>query len=91
MTDQIIDLHYTTGRSVLFHPAKEGIDGNRAHFVGNVMIDSLFAARSRTVLPVETLHQSFTDTGLIEAPGDSGVVTLDRLSNVDEPKSFVNF
>ncbi len=88
LTDQIADLLYTTERSAQLNLAKEGIDGNRVHFVGNVMIDSLLAARSRAVPPIETLRQSGTDPSFIEAPRGYGVVTLHRPSNVDDPETL---
>ena len=41
LTDQIADLLYTTERAAHDNLAREGVDASRAHFVGNVMIDSL--------------------------------------------------
>jgi UDP-N-acetylglucosamine 2-epimerase len=39
------DLLYTTERSAHQNLAREGIAAERAHFVGNLMIDSLRAAQ----------------------------------------------
>src|SRR4051812_37129164 len=55
LTDQIADLLYTTERSAHDNLAREGIAAGRAHFVGNVMIDSLLANRAQAVDPRETL------------------------------------
>ena len=57
LTDQIADLLYTTERVAHDNLAREGIDAARAHFVGNVMIDSLLANRALAVPPEETLRR----------------------------------
>ena len=41
LTDQISDMLFTTERNALVNLEHEGIDRERIHFVGNVMIDSL--------------------------------------------------
>jgi UDP-N-acetylglucosamine 2-epimerase (non-hydrolysing) len=41
LTDQISDLLFTTEKSALANLEREGIDPQRVHFVGNVMIDTL--------------------------------------------------
>jgi UDP-N-acetylglucosamine 2-epimerase (non-hydrolysing) len=85
LTDQIADLLYTTERGAHDNLAREGIALERAHFVGNVMIDSLLSHRSRALPPAETLRQAgrsdFAKQGY-------GVVTLHRPSNVDEPRAL---
>lgn len=86
LTDQIADLLYTTERSAQLNLAREGIDGDRIHFVGNVMIDSLLAARPNAVHPGETLRRAGIGSGFIESASGYGVVTLHRPSNVDDPK-----
>ncbi len=88
LTDQIADLLYTTERSAQLNLAKEGIDENRVHFVGNVMIDSLLAARPNAVAPAETLRRSSVNPDFIEPPCGYGVVTLHRPSNVDDPETL---
>jgi UDP-N-acetylglucosamine 2-epimerase (non-hydrolysing) len=85
LTDQIADLLYTTERTAHMNLAKEGVDDKRVHFVGNVMIDSLFAAQSSAVPPAVTLRQAGGNPDFIETPGGYGVVTLHRPSNVDDP------
>src|SRR6185369_10981803 len=55
VTDQLADLLYTTERSAHQNLAGEGIAAERAHFVGNLMIDSLRAAQKKAVPPQVTL------------------------------------
>lgn len=86
LTDQMADLLYTTERSAHLNLANEGIEEGKIHFVGNVMIDSLLAARSRAVHPRDTLARCGIDSDFIE-PG-YGVVTLHRPSNVDAPETL---
>lgn len=88
LTDQIASLLYITERSAQLNLIKEGIDGNQVHFVGNVMIDSLHAARSSAVAPAETLRRSGAPPDFIESPAGYGVVTLHRPSNVDDPETL---
>jgi len=84
LTDQISDLLYTTERSAHANLAREGIDGDRIQFVGNLMIDSLLSHKPRAVPISAMLEQAG-----IPAPAQSewkryGVVTLHRPSNVDD-------
>jgi UDP-N-acetylglucosamine 2-epimerase (non-hydrolysing) len=84
LSDQISDLLYTTERSAHDNLAREGIPGERMHFAGNVMIDSLLFHRSRAVPAAQTLRAARAGFG---AQG-YGVVTLHRPSNVDEPEAL---
>ena len=61
LTDQIADLLYTTERAAHDNLAREGIDASRAHFVGNVMIDSLLANRALAIPPRETMRRGGFD------------------------------
>ena len=83
LTDQISDLLYTTERNALDNLKREGIAEERVVFVGNVMIDSLLASRSRAVPADVLLREAGLDPARI-ADG-YGVVTLHRPSNVDDP------
>ncbi|MFV0662201.1 non-hydrolyzing UDP-N-acetylglucosamine 2-epimerase [Denitromonas sp.] len=83
LTDQLSDLLYTTERSAHANLAREGIDAERAVFVGNVMIDTLMANRHKAVAPEALLAQAGLDPQRIA--GGFGVVTLHRPSNVDDP------
>lgn len=86
LTDQISDLLYTTERSAHDNLNREGIDGQRAIFVGNVMIDSLFSNLPKAIPPRVLLERAGFDPERI-AHG-YGVVTLHRPSNVDHPETL---
>jgi len=77
VTDAISDLLLVTEESGLHNLEKEGVGSEKIHFVGNLMIDSLFFhlehARSSPILDELGLRgERF------------GVVTLHRPSNVDD-------
>jgi UDP-N-acetylglucosamine 2-epimerase (non-hydrolysing) len=76
LTDAISDLLYVSEPSGLTNLKKEGIPDERVVLVGNVMIDSLLAARQHALG-----SSVLTDLGLT---GPYGVVTLHRPSNVDD-------
>jgi UDP-N-acetylglucosamine 2-epimerase (non-hydrolysing) len=80
LTDQISDLLFTTERSAADNLRREGIDGARIHFVGNVMIDSLKTHLNRAVAPTETLAAAG-----FAPPPVFALATLHRPSNVDDP------
>jgi UDP-N-acetylglucosamine 2-epimerase (non-hydrolysing) len=88
LTDQIADLLYTTERVAHDNLAREGIDASRAHFVGNVMIDSLLANRSLAVPPEESLRRGGVDPAAFDVGAGFGVVTLHRPSNVDSAEAL---
>jgi UDP-N-acetylglucosamine 2-epimerase (non-hydrolysing) len=77
LTDRLADLLLTPSRDAHEHLAAEGIPAERVAFVGNVMIDTLFArlADARDVDMPGRL-------GLRE--GEYAVATLHRPSNVDD-------
>jgi UDP-N-acetylglucosamine 2-epimerase (non-hydrolysing) len=76
LTDQISDLLFTTERAALANLAREGIDPARVHFVGNVMIDTLYRNLEDAVPAAETLGTTLAQYA---------VLTLHRPSNVDDP------
>lgn len=82
LTDQISELLFTTERGALANLQREGIDPERVHFVGNVMIDSLMHSLERAVPSGETLASA----GIDAARGDYALLTLHRPSNVDDPE-----
>jgi UDP-N-acetylglucosamine 2-epimerase (non-hydrolysing) len=82
LTDQISDLLFVTERSGLDNLAREGIAPEKCHFVGNVMIDSLFANRQRAIPAAATLAKA----GARFSAKRYAVLTLHRPSNVDDPK-----
>ncbi len=77
LTDQISDLLFVTEQSGIDNLKNEGINSDKVHFVGNVMIDTLMANR-----------QKAGDSDVLERLGLSvkgyAAVTLHRPSNVDD-------
>lgn len=85
LTDQISDLLFTTERDAEANLAREGIDGERVRFVGNVMIDTLMMNRENAV-PASLTISRITGSGIqIDSGSDYALVTLHRPSNVDVP------
>lgn len=76
VTDSISDLLFVTEQSGIDNLKKEGIDSNKVHFVGNVMIDTLFSNKEK-VEKSDILEQM----GLKQK--GFAVITLHRPSNVD--------
>jgi len=78
VTDRLSDLLFLPSRDAAANLAGEGIAGERMHFVGNVMIDTLSWAMPQAIR--------------LDAPARHGlsgarfaVVTLHRPANVDDP------
>jgi len=90
LTDQISDLLYTTERNAAENLAKEGINGSRVHFVGNLMIDSLRSALPKAVAVPELLRREGLSPGLAGDPLRYAAVTMHRPSNVDDPQALAN-
>ncbi|MCD6393898.1 MAG: UDP-N-acetylglucosamine 2-epimerase (non-hydrolyzing) [Planctomycetes bacterium] len=81
LTDQISDLLFVTEQSGIDNLKNEGINSDKVHFVGNVMIDTLVANR-----------QKAQDSDVLERLGLSAkgyaAITLHRPSNVDDMDKF---
>jgi UDP-N-acetylglucosamine 2-epimerase (non-hydrolysing) len=78
VTDRLADLLLTPSADADENLVAEGVPRARIHRVGNVMIDSLLAARSKAeALP------TLREMGL--TPRQYAVCTLHRPSNVDDP------
>jgi UDP-N-acetylglucosamine 2-epimerase (non-hydrolysing) len=77
LTDSVSDLLFTTEPSADENLAREGIPESRVHFVGNVMIDTLFRYRERA-------RQSDILGRLGLNRKGYAVLTLHRPSNVDD-------
>jgi UDP-N-acetylglucosamine 2-epimerase (non-hydrolysing) len=81
VTDAVSDVLFTSEPAGNDNLAREGVSPRRVHFVGNVMIDTLFRYRERaresTIL---------ADLGLV--PGAYATLTLHRPSNVDTPEAL---
>jgi UDP-N-acetylglucosamine 2-epimerase (non-hydrolysing) len=81
LTDRISDLLFVTEQAGVDNLRKEGIDSNRVHFVGNVMIDTLLANRAKAEKS-DVLER----LGLVK--GGYAAITLHRPSNVDDEAKF---
>jgi len=75
--DAIADELFTTDRGAGETLLREGVPGDRIHFVGNVMIDSLMAN-----LPAAMRLAHYQQFGL--TPGGYATLTLHRPSNVED-------
>ena len=82
LTDQLSELLFTTEASAEDNLANEGIQRNRVHFVGNVMIDTLLFNLEHAVPASATLASAGISA---DGNGDYGLITLHRPSNVDDP------
>ncbi|NWG40069.1 MAG: UDP-N-acetylglucosamine 2-epimerase (non-hydrolyzing) [Hydrogenophilaceae bacterium] len=81
LTDQISSLLFTTERSALENLKREGVDEAAVHFVGNVMIDSLFRNLAQSVPAEQTLGRNIDQYALL---------TLHRPSNVDHKATLAS-
>ena len=78
-TDAICDYLFTTDRMADANLLREGASPDRIHFVGNVMIDTLFKHRE-----LAARMRLMQEMGLQK--GAFATLTLHRPSNVDDPK-----
>lgn len=81
MTDAIADELFVTEQSGMDHLKKEGVDSNKIHFVGNVMIDSLCRYQQKAA-QTQLLSQ------LNIKPKDFILMTMHRPSNVDRKEKI---
>lgn len=81
VTDCITDLFFTTSHFANENLKKAGVPDDRIFFVGNVMIDTLLANRSRFRKPAIWDDLALKDKGYV-------VITLHRPNNVDEPENL---
>jgi UDP-N-acetylglucosamine 2-epimerase (non-hydrolysing) len=82
LTDQISDLLFTTERAAAENLYREGIDPQRIHFAGNVMIDTLLENCRLAISVPETLQNYGYNRVLDEK--SYALLTLHRPSNVDD-------
>jgi len=78
LTDRLSTLLFTHSPEASENLAREGIDPDRVHFVGNTMIDSLLRL-------VDRARERAAWRELELEPGAYLLVTLHRPSNVDDP------
>ena len=77
VTDAVADAHFITEQSGIDNLRREGIPTEKLYMVGNVMIDSLLQHLPRA----RACSRALDDFNL--HPGNYGLVTLHRPSNVD--------
>ncbi|MFN3752807.1 non-hydrolyzing UDP-N-acetylglucosamine 2-epimerase [Flavobacterium sp.] len=82
VTDSITDYFFTTSTTASENLIKYGAEISNIHFVGNVMIDTLYQNLSRISAP-----KFWDEFGL--AKGNYIILTLHRPANVDEEKSLI--
>ncbi len=83
VTDCVSQLLFTTEPSGNENLAREGVPGERVHFVGNTMVDSL---REALGAARKLRGRVLGDLGV--EPGGYAVLTLHRPSNVDPPEAL---
>jgi len=81
LTDSISDLLFVTEQSGIDNLKNEGIDSDKVHFVGNVMIDTLMANREKADKSDILKRLGLSVKGY-------AVITLHRPSNVDDVGKF---
>ena len=81
LTDAISDLLFVTEQSGIDNLRNEGIEADKVHFVGNVMIDTLMANKAKA-------QKSDVLERLGLRSNEYVVITLHRPSNVDDVKTF---
>jgi len=81
LTDRISDLLFVTEQSGVDNLRNEGVDSNKVHLVGNVMIDTMLANK-------EKAEKSDVLKRLGLSKKKYAVITLHRPSNVDDMTKF---
>ncbi|GAA4701347.1 non-hydrolyzing UDP-N-acetylglucosamine 2-epimerase [Nocardioides conyzicola] len=80
VTDRLSDVLLVTSADALVHLAREGVDPDRLHFVGNPMIDTLLRLRDR--------FDGSRVVAELSLPTTYAVATLHRPGNVDDPTTL---
>jgi len=88
VTDRLAQRLYLTERSAMKNLVKEGVDEEAIKFVGNVMIDTVYACLPRAVPARATLLDYLSRSHAAKEAIEHGFayVTLHRPSNVDDPE-----
>lgn len=81
LTDSISDYLFVSEESGLINLAREGLDHEGVHFVGNVMIDSLHRSLPRS-------EKSTLLSDLALEPKSYVTLTMHRPANVDHPETL---
>jgi UDP-N-acetylglucosamine 2-epimerase (non-hydrolysing) len=85
LTDAISDLLFCTEQAGVDNLLAEGIDPDKIHMVGNIMIDTLLSHLDRA--KQSTIVEDLQRRGYLDSNGFA-VLTLHRPSNVDDPVVF---
>lgn len=89
VTDQLSDLLFVTEESGVRNLKNEGVPGEKIHFVGNTMIDSLLVSQLKAdksqILQTLGIHKNGAGTMQKYA-----LLTLHRPSNVDNRDTFLS-
>ncbi len=83
VTDSITDYFFTTSKTASENLLKYGANQSNIHFVGNVMIDTLYQNLDKIAAPVFWEKQNLEFNNYI-------VLTLHRPANVDQEKLLIN-
>jgi len=93
LTDHVSDLLFVTEKSGLENLRNEGVAPEKIHFVGNTMIDSLFACQERAeksdILERLGLRRDLGINGAGNSIARYALLTLHRPSNVDNRESLL--
>lgn len=81
LTDAICELLYVSDPAGVTNLKNEGVADKRVAFVGNVMIDTLLAAKERAMQSDILERHGLKERGF-------GLVTMHRPSNVDNPETL---
>jgi UDP-N-acetylglucosamine 2-epimerase (non-hydrolysing) len=88
LTDHLSSLLFTTEPSGNNNLMKEGIESNKVHFVGNIMIDTLIHFIEMALPPEQTFHKYDIN---LQAYSPYALVTLHRPSNVDDKSNMEKY
>ena len=88
LTDRISDMLFITEPSARENLRNEGVDDDRIHFVGNVMIDTLRHSLSQSVAAEITLADVENADLFLEGKQGYAVLTMHRPANVDDKEVF---
>ena len=83
VTDALADHFFTTSHVANDNLLKSGVEKSRIHFVGNTMIDSLYANLEKFKQPLEWTKYNLVEKKFL-------VLTLHRPSNVDDISTLHN-
>lgn len=90
LTDQMATLLFTTEQDAARNLSNEGIT-ERVHFVGNVMVDTLYRNLKYAISVQDTLKQQKISASIYDKINNYAILTLHRPSNVDNKEILQKF